>query len=172
MNRRAAWIAGASAVAGVGGLGAALWRSRAGAGRYESQFWSSRFAMPRGGELVMADLRGHPLLLNFWATWCAPCIKELPMLDAFARRQQSKDWKVVGLAVDNLEPVVQFLERRPVAFPIGLAGFAGVELSRELGNAGETLPFTLVFDRQGHIHDRKRGAIDGPDLQRWVSAVG
>ena len=173
MNRRTAWLAGlAAAAAGASGIGAALWRSRSDAAGIAARIWPMRFATPRGGELVMADLRGHPLLLNFWATWCAPCVSELPMLDRFQQQQRVRGWEVVGLAVDNLEPVVEFLDRRPVGFAIGLAGFGGVELARTLGNDVGALPYTLVLDRAGRVVDRKRGAIRSEDLQRWVTALG
>ncbi|MBC7717365.1 MAG: TlpA family protein disulfide reductase, partial [Pseudorhodobacter sp.] len=81
----------------------------------------------------MADLRGKPLLLNFWATWCPPCVKEMPLLDAFYQTHRARGWQVVGLAVDSPTPVRAFLERVPVSFPIGLAGMEGSELSRALG---------------------------------------
>ena len=164
-------MAGIAALAGGAGIVAALWRSRGAVAEPGARIWPTRYAMPRGGELVMADLRGRPLLVNFWATWCAPCVKELPMLDRFAREQHPNGWEVVGLAVDNLEPVVQFLVQHPVEFPIGLAGFGGVELSRDLGNEAGTLPFTLVFDRAGHLGGRKRGAIEPADLERWAVAM-
>ena len=95
--------------------------------------WSRRFEKPSGGELAMADLRGKPLVLNFWATWCPPCVKEMPELDRFHRTYAGKGWQVVGLAIDGPTPVREFLVRVPVGFAIGLAGFEGTDLGRQLG---------------------------------------
>ncbi|MFL6665135.1 MAG: TlpA family protein disulfide reductase [Rhizobacter sp.] len=129
--------------------------------------WQMTFDKPGGGSLALETLRGHPLLLNFWATWCAPCVKEMPLLDRFYRDRQSAGWTVLGLAVDGEAPVREYLARLPISFPIGLAGMAGAELSRTLGNIGGGLPFTVVFDRAGKVADHKVGALDEAHLKRW-----
>ncbi len=137
-----------------------------------ADLWSLRFERPAGGELVMAELRGKPVLVNFWATWCAPCIAEMPMLDQFQRDHAAQGWRVVGLAVDNPEPVRDFVKRRNLEFAIGILGFAGSELARELGNNSGALPFSVVFDRQGQPRHRKLGALKPEDLTSWVKSVG
>jgi thiol-disulfide isomerase/thioredoxin len=170
MTRRSALMAGVAALAGVAGLGIALWRGRAPAPAPEAALWALRFDQPAGGQLALSAFRGRPLLLNFWATWCPPCVSELPLLDRFQREQP--DWQVAGLAVDNRAPVVEFLGQHPVGFAIGLAGNGGIELARQLGNSGGGLPFTAVFDRQGRLAERKLGVIAPADLQAWVKLLG
>jgi thiol-disulfide isomerase/thioredoxin len=134
--------------------------------------WSMRFERPAGGELIMAELRGMPVMVNFWATWCAPCIAEMPMLDQFQRDHAVKGWRVVGLAVDNPDPVRHFVKQRNFEFAIGILGFAGSELARELGNSAGALPFSVVFDRSGKPRHRKLGALKEQDLLDWVKAIG
>jgi thiol-disulfide isomerase/thioredoxin len=166
-------------LAGVGVLAAAagaLWFGRqtemasalpAAEGAEPVDLWSLRFARPEGGELVLAELRGQPLLINFWATWCAPCIRELPEFDRFAR-SHAQQLRVVGLAIDSLGPVQAFLKQHPMGFDIGLAGFAGTDLARSLGNSAGALPFTVLLDAKGSVLQRKLGETQRAELEAWA----
>jgi thiol-disulfide isomerase/thioredoxin len=132
--------------------------------------WAARMPQAGGGELVLAQLKGRPLLLNFWATWCTPCVKEMPLLDRFAREQGDRI-AVVGIAIDRAEAVQAFLAKTPVGFRIGVAGFAGGALLRELGNAQGGLPFTVLLDRQGEPIERRLGETHPEDLQAWAKRL-
>jgi thiol-disulfide isomerase/thioredoxin len=133
--------------------------------------WSQRFDTPGGSELALATFRGRPLVLNFWATWCAPCVEEMPLLDRFAGEHRSAGWQVVGLALDEAEPVRKFLAHTPVSFAIGLASGRGVGLSRSLGNSQGALPFSVVFDGGGNAFARKLGALNWQELTAWAAQV-
>ncbi len=117
----------------------------------------------------MSAFRGKPLVLNFWATWCPPCVAELPLLDRFYREQSTRGWQVVGLAVDRLEPVQGFLKKRPLSFPVALAGTGGVALGKSLGNLSGGLPFSVVFGADGVVRHRKMGALSAEDLANWAA---
>ena len=170
MKRRQVVTSLVGTAAVFGGLGWG-WRHLDGAsnqpGPHETRWWQSRFERPDGGFLLPSEFKGKPLLLNFWATWCPPCIKELPMLDAFAREQAPHGWQVVGLALDNLKAVKQFLARFPIGFPIAVAGLDALDLSRELGNQGGQLPFTALWGRDGRLLCVKLGPVTQEDLNSW-----
>ena len=169
--RRRVLIGGVGVAAALAGVAAAMWQSQKSLTPAEAGFWSMRFEQPGGGELVLAKLRGKPLLLNFWATWCLPCVTEMPMLDRFQHEQKPRGWEVVGLAIDSPTPVREFLRQRPVSFAVGLAGADGVDLGQALGNTGGGLPFSVVFDRSGKVVHRKLGLLQPPELQAWVAAI-
>ncbi len=170
--KRRTWLAGGLALAAVGaGVGLGLSRSRE-EHSAETALWGTVFEQPDGSPLAMAGLRGKPLLLNFWATWCAPCIREMPLLDRFHQEQRSQGWRVVGLAIDNPAPVREYLTRLPMGFPIGVLGLDGVRLARQFGNADGMLPFTVVFDRLGQAVEKKLGAVEPQDLARWAQQLG
>lgn len=130
--------------------------------------WQLRFDKPDGGELQMATLRGQPLLLNFWGSWCPPCVAEMPELDLFAREMAPSGWRVLGLAVDNPKAVRDFLATRPVGYTIALAGFEGANLSRQLGNTQGGLPYTVAFDAAGRVTHQKAGQTKLAELRAWV----
>jgi thiol-disulfide isomerase/thioredoxin len=166
----AAVAGGATAV----GAGLALWRSRpaatpAGPDAETAWLWQTSFQQPAGGELQMASLRGKPLVLNFWATWCPPCVKEMPDFDRFHREHAGRGWQVLGLAVDTPKAVRDFLQRLPVGYAIGLAGFEGTDISRRLGNTQGALPFTVLLDARGSVLHRRLGETRYEELAAWAA---
>lgn len=134
-------------------------------------FWSLEFDTPDGKRLAMSSLRGKPLVLNFWATWCPPCVREMPELDRFHREHGAQGWQVLGLAADSAGPVRDFIARTPVTFPLVLAGFQGVELSRQLGNLSGGLPFTVVFGRDAGVLHRHMGETRYDQLAGWAKGI-
>lgn len=134
-------------------------------------WWDRVLVTPDGQNLSMATFRGQPLLVNFWATWCPPCVEELPLLNRFAQEQAAAGWRVLGLAVDQVPAVQAFLQRLPLVFPVGMAGLEGVALSRALGNATGALPFTVVLGPDGAVLQRKLGKVSVDDLRQWAQAL-
>jgi thiol-disulfide isomerase/thioredoxin len=166
---RRRWLVtgGVAAAAAVGGA-AAYWWQRAPRDPAVEAFWALELETPAQNRLAMASLQGKPLVLNFWATWCPPCVREMPELDRFYRDHRAQGWQVLGLAADNAAAVRDFLARAPVAFPVVMAGFEAVELSRRLGNLSGGLPFTVLFGPDGRVRHRHIGESRYEQLAAWA----
>jgi len=169
--RRHALLAAVGVAAGLAGAGLAWWRFAPAPVTPDAtqEVWGLEFSAPDGGRFSMQGLRGRPLLLNFWATWCPPCVEEMPLLDAFYEENSPNGWQVLGLAVDQIDPVRSFLSRQPMSFPIALAGMEGLGLSKTLGNRAGGLPFSVLFGADGSILARKIGKLSSQDLTSWRS---
>jgi thiol-disulfide isomerase/thioredoxin len=169
-NRRTAMNAGVAALAAIAGVGVAWKRQALGAIAPEAlhAFWAAEFDTPTGESLSMKSLQGRPVVINFWATWCTPCIEEMPLIDTFFRENESKGWQVLGLAIDQPSRVRQFLTQFPVNYKIGLAGLNGTELGKILGNDVGGLPFTVVLNANGELMQRKLGKLTPADINKWV----
>ncbi len=138
----------------------------------EKTLFQLSFDQVDGGTLLLKSFQGKPILLNFWATWCPPCIAELPLIERFYVENRPKNWQVVGLAVDQLAAVQQFFKKMPLSFPNGLAGLAGIELSRSLGNVAGGLPYTVVLAADGSVAKRHIGALTPAHLASFAAMTG
>jgi thiol-disulfide isomerase/thioredoxin len=167
------WLLSAAAAAGLAGAATAWWRYQPTEVQPSAldDLWARQFDNPEGQPVVLADFKGKPLLLNFWATWCPPCVEEMPLLSRFRQANADRGWQVLGLAVDQPAAVRRFLQAAPVSFPVAMAGLAGTDLARSLGNATGGLPFTVVVDGKGRIAARKLGQVSEADLAKWVEQI-
>ena len=166
---RRSWLYAAGAAAGLAGAGLAWWRMspKAPADGAQHEFWGQSFDAPSGDRVTMTAFAGKPLLVNFWATWCPPCVEELPLIDRFWRENASNGFQVLGLAIDQPSAVKKFLQRQALGFPVGLAGMGGTELAKSLGNATGALPFSVFFNADGTIWRQKLGQLISDDLMQW-----
>ena len=178
LTRRRGVLYGCLALgAAAAGAGASWWRSQqpqqiADGSAAPDSLWATSFETPGGASIAMRTMRGKPLLINFWATWCPPCVEELPLIDAFFRQNSAKSWQVLGLAIDQPSAVRSFLNRIPVGFPVGLAGLDGTDLGRALGNVDGALPFTVVLGANGRVLRRKLGRLSPQELSGWATIPG
>ncbi len=171
MRRRTVVLGAVAAVAAAAGGGTAWWRGRSSNDATVAappDLWTLTFSTLDGTTLRMADWRGRPLVLNFWATWCGPCVTEMPLLDHFSKERASSGWRVLALAIDKGEQVRKFVTERSLVLPVALAGAEGIDLSRGLGNTLGALPFSVLFDSAGAPVARQLGALTPELLATWV----
>ena len=124
-----------------------------------------------GAPMDLAGLRGKTVVLNFWATWCPPCVDEMPELAELHREIESRNALVVGIGIDSPSNIKAFAEKGQYPYPLLVAGFGGTELSKQLGNQSGALPYTVVIDGEGRVIERKLGRIKLEELRSTVFAT-
>ncbi len=137
-----------------------------------SGLWQLNFPDSQGHEQPLSQWRGQVVVLNFWASWCAPCREEIPDFVALRTQYRSKGVEFVGIAIDNPANVTQFLQRLPVNYPILIGEGAAHTLARQLGNASGALPYTIVFDRDGRVALRHLGRLTRATLEKTLLEIG
>jgi len=122
--------------------------------------------------VAIADFRGQPLIVNFWARWCAPCRVEIPELAALAKTHGPQGLKVIGIGLEDNTPTVKdFIRAYDMDYLLLFAPVEGLSLMRALGNPRAGLPFTLAIDRQGRIVMHKLGQASRADLEAAAAAA-
>lgn len=117
-----------------------------------------------GREVASNAWAGKVLVLNFWATWCPPCIEEMPSFIRAQERLHDDGVQFVGIAVDRPEDVKAFIADHPVNYPLLIADTTVVALAKRLGNRLEVLPFTVIFDRRGRRIHSQIGGLSAEEL--------
>jgi thiol-disulfide isomerase/thioredoxin len=116
-----------------------------------------------------ADFNGKPVLINLWASWCGPCIQEMPELDRFAGAQGANGTQVVGIALDDAQAVQGFLKRVPVRYPILVDQAGPRDAGVQLGNPKGVLPYTVLVSADGRLIKQKIGPFEAGEIEDWVS---
>jgi len=122
----------------------------------------------QGQQVELKSFAGKPLLINVWASWCGPCIKEMPELDRYALAQGEHGVQVIGLALDTPEGVRDFLDKIPVRYPIVLDTPGPADASVWLGNAKGVLPYTVLVGADGRILKQKIGPFVEGEIDDWA----
>jgi thiol-disulfide isomerase/thioredoxin len=133
--------------------------------------FAARLVNPQGGAPTLEQWRGQVLVVNFWATWCAPCREEIPGFVRLQERYGSSGLQFVGIAFDQPDKVAEFGREFRVNYPLLLGGLDTMELLREAGNRAGVLPYTLVIDRQGKVVSREPGGLKEARLESLVQPL-
>jgi thiol-disulfide isomerase/thioredoxin len=172
ITRRAAIVAGGAAAALALAAGVYFGALRHGAGPGAGADAATLLALTlpdaAGKDEPLAQWRGKLLVVNFWATWCAPCREEMPEFVRAQREFGGKGLQFVGIAVDDAAKVRQFTEEIGLNYPALVGGYGAMELSRTLGNQYMALPFTLIVGRDGTIVHTQLGPLSDDKLRQII----
>jgi peroxiredoxin len=117
------------------------------------------------------EWQGKILIINFWATWCPPCLTEIPEFVRLQTELAKKNVQFIGIAVEDQASVVAFLQKNPVNYPMLIGGDAAISLSQQLGNLVNAIPFTLIIDAHGMIVYRHPGELSRETLLEQLQAL-
>ena len=124
------------------------------------------------GEIVTAgDFDGQVILINFWATWCAPCRAEMPMLSDLHERLSGRGFQVVGIALDDVQQARDFIEELQIQYPVMVGGTDVMAVSVAYGNRTGVLPYSVLVDRQGIIRWTRLGILELSELDARIEAL-
>jgi thiol-disulfide isomerase/thioredoxin len=132
----------------------------------------AQFRQMNGRKVSLTDFLGKPVLVNFWATWCGPCIEEIPLLESYAK-SRGDSIKVIGVAEDDPAAVTDFLKDQPIAYSVWQGADQEDEdaLSIEFGNTRSVLPFTVLINASGQVVRKQSGSFASEaDIARFVAA--
>ena len=105
----------------------------------------------------IAEWRGKILIINFWATWCPPCKKEIPEFITLQNQYSAQGLQFIGVALEDKESVREYMNTVKINYPVLIAEDQGIALAFKLGNVSGTVPFTVVVDQNGQIIYRHQG---------------
>jgi thiol-disulfide isomerase/thioredoxin len=163
--------AGLALAAGLHFGGAGLSGESGGRGQDASTLLALKLPDADGNEAAMSQWRGKLLVVNFWATWCAPCREEMPEFIRFQDEFGAKGLQFVGIAVDDADKVRQFAAEIRLNYPALIGGYGAMELSRTLGNRVMALPFTIVVGRDGKVALTHLGPLKSDQLRQVIAKL-
>lgn len=124
-----------------------------------------------GRQQPLSQWRGKVLVVNFWATWCAPCREEMPHFIAAQAKDGAKGLQFVGIAVDQVDKVREFAQDIRLNYPALIGGLGAIELSKALGNELAALPFTIILDRSGSVVHTQLGPLKAAQLDALLDRL-
>jgi thiol-disulfide isomerase/thioredoxin len=124
-----------------------------------------------GKPQALAQWKGKPLLVNFWATWCGPCVQEMPELSALANAESGKRYNIIGVGIDSPSAMSEFATKHNIKYPLLVGGMGGTDLSRAFGNTNGGLPFTVLLGADGQVRKTYLGKLKFDELKADLAGL-
>lgn len=124
-----------------------------------------------GKPQAMAQWKGKVIVANFWATWCPPCLEEMPGFERLSRQYAAKGVQFVGISIDSADKVRRFAADMGITYPLLIGDMATFDVVRTLGNPSQGLPFTIILDRSGAARRIKLGRFAEADLAAFLATL-
>jgi len=118
-----------------------------------------------GKPQALSQWKGKPLLVNFWATWCGPCVQEMPELSHLADEEAGKRFNVIGVGIDAPTAMSEFATKHNIKYPLYVGGMGGTDIARAFGNANGGLPFTVLIGADGQVRKTYLGKLKFDELK-------
>jgi thiol-disulfide isomerase/thioredoxin len=172
-----AWVAAVAIVSAAAGAAYHWWscggdEERAARARaVADSVFSARLTDLQGGAPTLEQWRGQVVVVNFWATWCAPCREEIPGFVRLQERHGPRGLQFVGIAFDQPDKVAEFAREFRMNYPLLVGGVETMELLRQAGNRTGVLPYTLVIDRSGNVVSREPGGLKEAKLEGLIQSL-
>ena len=124
-----------------------------------------------GASQSLAQWKGKALIVNFWAPWCGPCVREMPELSALQKEITAKNIQVIGIGIDSPSNIAEFAAKMQITYPIYVAGMGGTDLSRAFGNEKGGLPYTVLIGADGQIRKTYLGGLKFEQLRADLATL-
>jgi thiol-disulfide isomerase/thioredoxin len=136
-----------------------------------SRLYGMTFNDAAGKPQALSQWQGKALVVNFWAPWCAPCVREMPELDELAKELAAKKVAVIGIGIDSPSNIAQFASKFKISYPLYVAGMEGTDLARELGNNAGGLPYTVLIGPDGAVRKTYLGQLKFDKLRADLAGL-
>lgn len=133
-----------------------------------AEFIASPWKSPEGQDIDTKSWAGKTVVLNFWGSWCPPCVEEMPMLARLSDELKSKNVVFVGIGIDSPSNIREFLKKTPIPYPIAIGGLDGSNWAKRFGNETGGLPFTVIITPDGSSKMTKLGKISEDEIKSSI----
>ena len=178
-------LAAAGALSGLAGYAVHRWAGGASESRNDpatttavatpaagiDALWAAQFSSLDGATVRFASFRGRPVVVNFWASWCGPCLEEMPDFQKASQTEVGSKIAFVGIGIDYAKKMRPFADKLKITYTLLESGAQGLDLLKAVGNSSGALPFTLLLDRQGRAAGRKLGKMSYAELITAIAAL-